>query len=51
MKNKITMVKNFTSMETQGDVTILLKKIRTISLQIETNTSMCDALDEANTMN
>ena len=50
MRDKLTMIKNFTSVETKGDVIILLKEIRNIGLQIETNTSMFDALDEANAM-
>ena len=44
------MVKDFTDVETKGSITTLLKEIRTISLQIETNTSIYDTLDEANSM-
>ena len=50
MKNKLTMAKNFGNFEDKGDVTELLKDIRRISLQIETNTSIYDALDEAKTI-
>ena len=50
MKDKLTMIKDFTSVETKGDVTILLKEIRNVWLQIETNTSTYDAIDEANAM-
>jgi len=44
------MMKKFSTVEARGDVTILLNEIRTIRLQIETNTSRYDALDEANKM-
>ena len=44
------MSKRFVEVENNGDVTTLLKEIRTISLQIETNTSVYDALDEANAL-
>ena len=47
MRDKLTMIKDFTTVETKGDVTVLLKEIRSIGLQIETNTSLYDALDEA----
>ena len=47
---KINNDKNFTTIETKGDVTVLLKEIRSIVLQIETNTSLYDALDEANAL-
>ena len=47
MQNKITVSKNFKAMESSGDVTSLLKEIRQISLEIETNTSLYDAMDEA----
>ena len=42
------MMKNFSTVEIKGDVTIFLKEICTIGLQIETNTSRHDTLDEAN---
>ena len=42
------IMKNFSTVETKGGVTILLKEIRTIGLQIETNTSRYGALDEVN---
>ena len=47
MKNKITMAKDFSTFESKGDVTELLKEVRRVSLQIETNTSVYDAMDEA----
>ena len=47
MKNKLTMVKDFGNFETKGDMAELLKEIYRISLQIETNTSIYDILDEA----
>ena len=47
MKNKITMAKNFSTFESKGDVTELLKEVRRVSLQIKTNTSVYDAMDEA----
>ena len=50
MRDKLTIIKDFTSVETKGDVTVLLKEIRSIGLQIESNTSMYDALDEENAM-
>ena len=50
MRDKLTMIKNFTAVETKGDVTVLLKEIRSVGLQIETNTSLYDALDEANAL-
>ena len=36
----------FSTIEADGDVTTLLNEIRTIGLQIETNASVYDALDE-----
>ena len=42
------MMKNFSIVETKGDVTTLLKKIRKFRLQIETNNSRYDTIDEAN---
>ena len=50
MQNKITVSKHFKDMEANGDVTSLLKEIRQISLEIETNTSVYDAMDEAKQM-
>ena len=50
MKNKITMAKNFSTFESKGDVTELLKEVRRVSLQIETNTSVYDAMDEAKSL-
>ena len=44
------MVKGFSDIETKGDATALLKEIRTIGLQTETNTSIYDVLDDANSM-
>ena len=44
------MAKNFNDIEKDGDVTELLKEIRRVSLQIETNTSIYDTLDEAKTI-
>ena len=41
------MVKNFNSFENKGVVTELLREIRRIIMQIETNTSVFNALDEA----
>ena len=50
MTDKITMMKDFNSVESKGDVTLLLKEIRIIGFQIETNTSVYNALDEAHAM-
>ena len=47
MRNKLAMSKDYVRFEAEGDVAALLKEIRRISLQIETNTSAYDALDEA----
>ena len=44
------MIKGFTILETKGDMTLLLKEIRSIGLQIKTNTSLYDALDKANAL-
>ena len=48
MRDKLTTMKNFSTVETRGDITPLLKEILTIRLQIETKTSRYDALDEKN---
>ena len=50
MKNKLSLVKEFTKFEAEGNVTELLKEIRRVSLQIETNTSVYDATDEAKSL-
>ena len=50
MTDKITIMKDFNSVESKGDVTLLLKEIRIFGLQIETNTSVYVALDEAHAM-
>ena len=42
MQNKIMVSKEFNKMETSGDATSLLKEIRRISLEIETDTSVYD---------
>ena len=47
MRDKLTTIKGFSDVETQGDANRLLKEIRTIILQIKTNTSIYTALDEA----
>ena len=47
MQNKLTMAKDFKSVDARGDVTSLLKEIRQISLEIETNISVYNAMDEA----
>ena len=47
MQDKLTMMAAFEDVEVRGDVTRLLKEIRIIMLQIETNSSVYDALDEA----
>ena len=47
MQNKNTVSKEFKQSETNGDVTSLLREIRRISLEIETNTSAYDAMGEA----
>ena len=47
MRNKITLSKDYVRFEKEGDVAALLKEIRRISLQMDTNTSVYDALDEA----
>ena len=46
-KDKITMMKEFLEVETTGNVTRLLKEVKIVMLQIDTNTSAYDALDEA----
>jgi len=51
MQDKLTMMRDFTDVKTrEGGITKLLKEIRTISLKIETNTSVYDALDKENSM-
>ena len=40
------MAKNIKNYEQKGDVMELLKEIRRVSLQIETNSSIYDAMDE-----
>ena len=50
MKNKLMMVKGFKEMETKWDDITLLKEIRAISLQIETNISVYNTLDEVKYM-
>ena len=50
MQEKVSMSKYFNNMETNRDVMLLLKEIHTIGIQIETNTSLYDALDEATSM-
>ena len=47
MKNKLNMSKYFEKFETDGDAMNLLKEIRQITLQIQTNKSVYNALDEA----
>ena len=47
MQEKLSMSKHVNDMETKEDVMLLLKEIHTIRLQIETNTSLYDALYEA----
>ena len=47
MQNKLKAIKDFQEMENDGNVTKLLKDIRGISHQLETNTSVYDSLDEA----
>ena len=43
-------MKRFSEVDAKVDVTSMLKEVRTIMLQIETNTSVYDALDEAHTV-
>ena len=50
MKNTLSLAREFTKFETEGNVTKLLKEIRRVSLQIETNTSVYDAMDEAKSL-
>ena len=50
MKNKLSLAKELINFETDGNVTELLKEIRRVSLQIETNTSVYDAMDEAKSL-
>ena len=47
MKNKLTLSKEYTRFEEEGDVTALLNEIRRVSLQIETNMSIYDAMNKA----
>ena len=50
MKNKLSLAKTFINFEAEGNVTELLKEIRRVGLQIETNTSVYDAMDEAKSL-
>ena len=50
MKNKLSLAKEFIKFETEENVTKLLKEIRRVSLQIETNTSVYDAMDEVKSL-
>ena len=50
MKNTLSLAREFTKFETEGNVTKLLKEIRRVSLQIETNTSVYDAMYEAKSL-
>ena len=50
MKNKLSLSKDYTRFEEEGDVAALLKEIRTISMEIETNTPVYDAMDEATSL-
>ena len=45
-ENKVNMAKNIKNYEQKGDVMELLKEIRRVSLQIETNSSIYDDMDE-----
>jgi hypothetical protein len=47
MQNKLKAVPNIQTLENEGNVTTLLKEIRGISHQLESNTSIYDSLDEA----
>ena len=47
MQDKITMMKGFSEVEKRGDVKRPMKEVRVIMLQIETNTSVYEASDEA----
>ena len=44
------VMKEFANVKTRGYVTKLLREIQAISLQIEANTLVYDALDKANAM-
>ena len=50
IKNKLSLAKEFINFEADGNVTELLKEIRKVSLQIEINTSVYDAMDEAKSL-
>ena len=50
MKNKLSLAKEFINFEVDGNVTELLKEIKRVSLQIERNTSVYDAMDEAKSL-
>ena len=47
MRNKITLSKDYERFEKDCDVAALLKEVQRISLQMDTNTSVYDALDNA----
>ena len=47
MQKKLIAFKNYEKIETDGDVTGLLKEIRGVSHQLESNTSIYDIIDEA----
>ena len=50
MTNKLSRSKDYARFEKEGDVAALLKEIRTISMETETNTSVYDAMDEATSL-
>ena len=47
VRNKVKMSNIFEKIKEKGDATSLLKEIRSVMLQIETNTSIYDATDKA----
>ena len=47
IKNKLILAKDYIRFEEEGNITALLKEIRRVSLQIEMNTLIYDAIDEA----
>ena len=47
MQNKVKATRKFEDKDTNGDVTWLLKEIRSVSHQLEASVSLYDSVDEA----
>ena len=50
IQDKLTMKKDFNEVETNRGVTTLLNEVQPINLQIETNTSVYNSLDQTNSL-